>query len=676
MRYLIGLPVCLVIISGILWFTSHGSYHLAAQDRDSRASADTKDHGDAAIKSSSQAHSVGALDEITASAFDPIIVSACTLTPIQEQNVASQIDGILTDVHVALGTKVAKDQCLAKLDDDKLRLQIELLRIKASSQSNEKIAQAMFAEADAKVAYAERANAGGLTSVPELELKTYLAQRERYEYEIKKAREDRDEAGKELEKAKVHLKQHQITSAMKGEIVKAFKKPGETVKQGEALFRLTRIDRLCIEGFCKVQHAPHLRSGQRVLVEAELQGPQALALIGHTAPVNHLAMSPDGKLLASASDDGSVLLWSWPAGNRLATLNHPAAVHAVDLVRLGDGNQAKYLIVTGGEDRLVRVWTYSAGAKAKGPFVELAGHEGSIRSVCVSADGKSCVTGGEDRRLGRWLLGEARDQATEVHSAPRWIHTMGAWKKTAHQGTITSVHLNSDGIVVSTGSDNVQKVWQTGPGDSKLLKVHHGRTGDVPRLSVSPDGTRLFLDHGDELRILDRDSGAVLGAVQNPKHVRFEEFARFSPSQRLILAASADGRLQLSRTPVEPKQRSVLVQMFQANPQTAPLPKLGGMEVRQYHLPKASQARCGVFAPDETVFFTAGSDRVIRAWLVPPEAEWEPREATLIYVGNELEPGTDLVRIRAELENPSDPSRWWRPGTFVHLKIFPTTRNQ
>jgi hypothetical protein len=66
---------------------------------------------------------------------------------------------------------------------------------------------------------------------------------------------------------------------------------------------------------------------------------------------------------------------------------------------------------------------------------------------------------------------------------------------------------------------------------------------------------------------------------------------------------------------------------------------------------------------------------VIRAWSIPPDSEWEPREATLTYVGNELEPGTDLVRIQAELANPTDTSRWWRPGTFVHLKIFPAARN-
>src|SRR5262249_39034059 len=97
--------------------------------------------------------------------------------------------------------------------------------------------------------------------------------------------------------------------------------------------------------------------------------------------------------------------------------------------------------------------------------------------------------------------------------------------------------------------------------------------------------------------------------------------------------------------------------------------------VRQYHLPKASQARCCVFAPDETVFFTAGSDKVIRVWAIPPRSEWAPREAGVTYVGNELELGTDLGRIPADAAHPADTAPWSRPGRFVHLKLFPASGN-
>ena len=34
-------------------------------------------------------------------------------------------------------------------------------------------------------------------------------------------------------------------------------------------------------------------------------------LSGHTEPVEALVFSHDGKILASGSDDGTVLLWDW-----------------------------------------------------------------------------------------------------------------------------------------------------------------------------------------------------------------------------------------------------------------------------------------------------------------------------------------------------------------------------
>lgn len=659
MRYLIGLPLCLVLVSGFLWWTGQGSNHLGAGESDS-----AREPLPAPTKLADAMQSSSAAAEPGAPAFDPILVSPCTLAPIQEQNVSSPIDGVLTDVIVSLGARVSRGQHLAQLDDQKLKIQIELLQIKATSESTEKIAKAQYDEADAKVKYAEKANGNGVTSVPELEVKTYLAERERYFNEIQKAREDRAEAAKELEKARVHWKLHQIQSALDGNVVKVFKKPGETVKQGDVLFRLARLDRLSIEGFCKVQHAPHLRPGQRVIVEAELQGPQALGLVGHTAAVNGLAIAQDGRLLASAGEDGTVLLWSWPDGIRQATLNHPAAVHAVDVRRVGDGPDGKYVIVTGCEDRLVRVWTFTPDGGVQGAPRELTGHEGAVRAVCLSADGQSLASGGEDRRVGWWKL-------TDKKAAPIWAHVVGAWKQTAHQGAVTGVQVADEGTIVSAGTDNVQKVWRLKGAEATLVKTHRGRSGDVPRLGLGHDGTRLLQDHGDELRVVERDGGSVLGALHNPKHVRFEEFARLSPSQRLILTASADGRLQIWQTPVEPKERAALAQAMRQP--GAALPNLGGFEVRQYQLPKASQARCGVFAPDESVFFTAGTDRVIRVWTVPPPAERAPREAVLTYVGSELEPGTDLVHIQAEMDNPLAGAQLWRPGTFVHLKIFPTS---
>jgi hypothetical protein len=97
-------------------------------------------------------------------------------------------------------------------------------------------------------------------------------------------------------------------------------------------------------------------------------------------------------------------------------------------------------------------------------------------------------------------------------------------------------------------------------------------------------------------------------------------------------------------------------------------------EVRHLVTPDASAVACGAFTPDETGVFAAGSDQVIRLWAVPPAAETaQPLEAEVTFVGSQLESGTGLVRIRAEMDNPRDPARRLRPGTHVTLLLYPET---
>ena len=117
-----------------------------------------------------------------------------------------------------------------------------------------------------------------------------------------------------------------------------------------------------------------------------------------------------------------------------------------------------------------------------------------------------------------------------------------------------------------------------------------------------------------------------------------------------------------------------------ANPSSGkenPLPQMWGVdgyEIKHFLSPSATTATCGAFAPDESVVFTGGSDGAVRVWAVPPHAQWsQPWEATITFVDTQVEPGTDGTRIRAEMENPTLPSRRLRPGTYADLRLYPET---
>jgi hypothetical protein len=149
--------------------------------------------------------------------------------------------------------------------------------------------------------------------------------------------------------------------------------------------------------------------------------------------------------------------------------------------------------------------------------------------------------------------------------------------------------------------------------------------------------------------------------LRGRRQARFQSFALFSPSGKLILASGNNGRLHLWKAPPTAQQMS-------AGP---------GFEIRHYQPPNPSSIHCAAFAPDEQAFFTGGTDKVIRVWALPPEHQWQKEiQARLTYVGSQVERGTDLVRIRAEMDNPLAAVDRLRPGTYVSLRFVPETASK
>ena len=74
-----------------------------------------------------------------------------------------------------------------------------------------------------------------------------------------------------LERALQLLELHTVRSAIAGEVTKVYRRKGESVRQMEPLFAVANVNRLRIEGLCKVQQAKLVRPGMRALVEVPIK---------------------------------------------------------------------------------------------------------------------------------------------------------------------------------------------------------------------------------------------------------------------------------------------------------------------------------------------------------------------------------------------------------------------
>jgi cytochrome c len=130
----------------------------------------------------------------------------------------------------------------------------------------------------------------------------------------------------------------------------------------------------------------------------------AAVLEGHTAPVVNLAVSPDGKTLASASWDNTVRLWSLAGGAPRVLEGHQQNVNGVAFTP--DGRA----VVTVSYDLTLRIWTLTGGGAPT--TVTLPS---PLNSVAVAPSGQIVAAGASGKVF---FLSAAGELQGEVDAVP------------------------------------------------------------------------------------------------------------------------------------------------------------------------------------------------------------------------------------------------------------------
>jgi WD40 repeat protein len=293
-----------------------------------------------------------------------------------------------------------------------------------------------------------------------------------------------------------------------------------------------------------------------------------------------IAFSPDGKLIVTANQDNTMLVWDWGKGGArnsepIAELRGQSGLFSPD---------GKLLVTVGGGDT-AQVWNAGNGQRQ----VELQGMmTGNVTDLVFSGDGKHILTTSDnglawiwERDTGRNVSVLQTSPASDVVRSPRWPINSGSFsfdgklavttttgykvsiwnvvtaRKVASlnhptKGVNTAAFSPDGKFIVTAGDDNNVRVWKlpTLTNDEQIVPLPEvtlrGHTGLINKTVFSPNGKLIITASNDgTARVWEWQTAAP----DNPLILRGNtgevDSAAFSPNGQLIVTSTADGQARL-----------------------------------------------------------------------------------------------------------------------------------
>jgi eukaryotic-like serine/threonine-protein kinase len=205
-----------------------------------------------------------------------------------------------------------------------------------------------------------------------------------------------------------------------------------------------------------------------IAADAQARG-IATVLRGHMSTVNDVVFAPDGKQIATTSDDHTVRLWDVSTGEARVLSGHTDEVWQCRFSPSGR------LLVSSSKDRSIRVWDAATGELR---WVLLGHEKWSLNVLFIDED--TLASSGSGRFI--------------------WI-----WNLRTGQGHRLAEHSDVNGVALSP--NRKQMVIS---GDDKLLRIHDLERGETQSLGRHEERIVGIVFTRDGKRVIGRDAKGVV----------------------------------------------------------------------------------------------------------------------------------------------------------------------